>query len=530
MAYGYVPVDRDQSFLLPPDVRAWLPAGHLVWFVIDVVDEVDTSRLHARYRRGGVGRRAYHPEMLLALLIYAYCCGQRSSRQIERLCEVDVAYRVICAHHVPDHTTIARFRQAFADEVVGLFADVLELCAAAGMVKVGVVAVDGTKFAADASLRANRTRARVEAEIRVMLTEAEQIDAAEDDEFGGRRGDELPDEMVDRRSRLVRLRAARDELERRHKARQAEGDRVRVAYRQRQREGRERGGHRGGRVPTVLDPVEEAQANLDWERQRLADRQADYEARCEALGRRPRGAAPTTGGRRLRRAEARLATAQQRAAVATVSTKRSRRGKDDNNDTVNITDIDSGIMPTQGGGWAQGYNAQAAVSEDGIVVAADVTHDINDSGWCEPMSNATRSNLDNAGITEPVGTELFDAGYWSNSNGANVTDGIDGGPPSRLIATTKSYKQRQALREKGPASGPPPPGATPAEAMEHRLRSADGEALYKKRQHIVEPVFGAIKHDRGFRRFTQRGLDAVRAEWRLITATHNLMKLYRTIN
>ena len=193
----------------------------------------DTSALHARHPREGAGRRAYDPEMLLALLIYAYCTKQRSSRQIEWLCEVDVAYRVICANHVPDHTTIARFRQDFADDVVRLFADVLEMCAAAGLVNVGVVAVDGTKFAADASLRANRTRANIEAEIRTMLTEAEQVDAAEDDEFGDRRGDELPDELADRRRRLVRLREARDELERRRRARQAETDRVRGAYRQR---------------------------------------------------------------------------------------------------------------------------------------------------------------------------------------------------------------------------------------------------------------------------------------------------------
>ena len=184
MARGYIPVDRDRQFLLPPDVRGWLPEDHLVWFVIDVVEQLDTSVLHARHPREGAGRRAYDPEMLLALLIYAYCTKQRSSRQIERLCEVDVAYRVICANHVPDHTTIARFRQHFAADVVGLFADVLELCAAAGLVKVGVVAVDGTKFAADAALRANRTRARIEAEIRTMFAEAEQVDTAEDDEFG----------------------------------------------------------------------------------------------------------------------------------------------------------------------------------------------------------------------------------------------------------------------------------------------------------------------------------------------------------
>ena len=272
----------------------------------------------------------------------------------------------------------------------------------------------------------------------------------------------------------------------------------------------------------MLDPVEEAQANLDRELARLAQRKADYEARCTAQGRRPSGAPPSTGGRRVAQAVARLAKAQAAAAATSTAIPDS-----DDTEQVNVTDLDSRVMPTQGGGWVQGYNAQAAVSEDGIVVAADVAQDISDTGWCEPMSDATRNNLDDAGVTEPVGTFLFDAGYWSNANGANVTDHADG-RPSRLIATTKSHKQRQALRDKGPATGPPPPRATSAEAMEHRLRTAEGQALYSKRQHTVEPVFGDIKHDRGFRRFSRRGLDAARAEWQLITATHNLLKLHRS--
>ena len=128
MAHSYLPVDRDQGFLLPPDMREWLPQGHLVWFVLDVVERVDTSALHAAHPNDGVGRRAYDPDMLLALLVYAYCTKQRSSRQIERLCEVDVAYRVICGNHRPDHTTIARFRQRHAPVAKRLFTDVLVLC------------------------------------------------------------------------------------------------------------------------------------------------------------------------------------------------------------------------------------------------------------------------------------------------------------------------------------------------------------------------------------------------------------------
>ena len=156
MARDYLRVDRDQPFLLPPSMRDWLPEDHLAWFVLDVVDRLDTSALHARHPRGGVGRRAYDPDMLLALLLYAYCMGVRSSRQIERLCVVDVAFRVLAAGHRPDHTTIARFRQGHEDIAVQLFVDVLMLCAEAGLVRLGVVAIDGTKVEADASMKANR--------------------------------------------------------------------------------------------------------------------------------------------------------------------------------------------------------------------------------------------------------------------------------------------------------------------------------------------------------------------------------------
>src|SRR5437764_11995263 len=141
MALSYLPVDRSQPFLLPPDMAEWLPASHLVWFVLDVVAKVDTSSLHARHPNAGPGRRAYDPEMLLALLIYAYCSGQRSSRAIERLCEVDVASRISCANRAPAHTTIARFRQDHQPDAIRLFTDVLVLCAAAGLARVGIVSV-----------------------------------------------------------------------------------------------------------------------------------------------------------------------------------------------------------------------------------------------------------------------------------------------------------------------------------------------------------------------------------------------------
>ncbi len=196
MAHRYVPVVRDRLFLLPPDMGEWLEEGHLAWFVIDVVDKVDTSILHKRHPNDGVGRPAYNPDMMLALLIYAYCTKVRSSREIERLCRSDVAYRILGSDQQPDHSTIAAFRKDFAEFAKKLFGDVLGLAREAGADSVGVIAIDGTKMAADASRKKNRTRADIEAEVDKMFREAEAIDAAEDERFGDKRGDELPPELA----------------------------------------------------------------------------------------------------------------------------------------------------------------------------------------------------------------------------------------------------------------------------------------------------------------------------------------------
>ena len=249
MAFSYVPVDRDQLWLLPPSIQEWLPEGHLARFVIEVVERVDTTVLHQRHSLDGVGRRAFNPDMLLALLVYAYCGGVRSSRQIERLCEVDLGFRFITANRMPDHTTIARFRQRHQPEAVRLFSDVLELCAAAGLVTVGRVAVDGTKIAANASRKANRTRLQLEAEVAAMFADAGDVDAREDEMFGEARGDELPDDLVDPRTRKARLDAALAEVARMEAERRAERERAEAAERQRA----ERGHARPGRFPKASE-------------------------------------------------------------------------------------------------------------------------------------------------------------------------------------------------------------------------------------------------------------------------------------
>ena len=165
MAQNFLACDREQALLLPPDLRDWLPADHLAWFVLDVVDEIDITEFLAAYRQDGWGRAAFDPAMMVALMIYAYAIGERTSRRIEQRCREDIAFRVICANQVPDHATIARFRVRHEQALSELFSSVLGLCAQAGLVQVGLIAVDGTKVSADASKSANRTYEQIAREI-----------------------------------------------------------------------------------------------------------------------------------------------------------------------------------------------------------------------------------------------------------------------------------------------------------------------------------------------------------------------------
>src|SRR3954447_20435288 len=222
MAHNFLSCDREQDFLMPPSVRDWLPDGHLAYWLIEVVGELDLGAFYSVYRIDGSGRPAHEPRMMVTLLVYAYCVGERSSRQIERRCREDVAFRVLTANRAPDHTTISRFRARFAEPLAELFVQVLALCQKAGMVRVGTVAVDGTKMAANAGLGANRTYAAIRTEVQRIFDEADEVDAAEDELFGDARGDELPRALADSRSRKARLDEIQAELEAEHAAREAE--------------------------------------------------------------------------------------------------------------------------------------------------------------------------------------------------------------------------------------------------------------------------------------------------------------------
>jgi transposase len=194
--------------LMPPSVADWLPEDHLAWFVLDVVAELDMSGFRARYRQDGRGGAAYDPQLLLGVLVYAYCMGERSSRKIEKRLIEDVAYRVLAANQQPDHATIARFRAEHQDAIAGLFGQVLAVCARSGMLRPGLVAIDGTKLGANASRDASRTAEQLAEEI---LAEAAAVDAAED--AAGDAGPAVPAGPGGRGGRRERLRALLAELE-----------------------------------------------------------------------------------------------------------------------------------------------------------------------------------------------------------------------------------------------------------------------------------------------------------------------------
>jgi len=464
MAKTFRPYTLDQQLLLPPDLRAWLPEGHLALYVSDVVDALDLSAILRVYAaadpRGGV---PYHPAMLVKLLVYAYCIGMPSSRRIERATYEDVAMRVLAGDQHPDHDTIAAFRQQHFKALAGLFVQVLRLCQRAGLVTLGHVALDSTKVQANASKhkamsygRMQEAEGRLTREVEALLAEAARRDAAEDRQYGkGTRGDELPAELARRESRLVKIREAKAALEAEARAESevaAVAARARLAEREQQE--RERGKRSGGRPPAVPDPET---------------------------------AVPEP-------------TAQR-----------------------NFTDPESRIMrdgATQS--FVQAYNAQAAVdSHAQVIVAARVTQAPTDVQQLVPMFTQVHAHT---GQWPAVGTA--DAGYFSTANvTAEALQAVDLYIPPE--------KQPHGRRTTHSPAAPEPVGAdaTPAAVartqMRAKLATPAGQAHYRLRKSVVEPVFGQTKERRGFRRFSVRGLTKVAAEWDLICWTHNVLKLFR---
>jgi transposase len=540
MAKGYRPVRREQPFLLPPDMRQWLPAEHPVWLVIRAVeDHLDTSAFHAPRRTGGAGAAGYDPDMLVTLLLWAYAQGVTSSRRIEALCRTDVAFRVICAGSAPDHVTIARFRAGFPGVVETLFTGVLVLCARLGMGKLGMVALDGTKIAANAARAANRTEEGLRKLAAERVAAHAAADAAEDELFGaGRRGDEVPPEAVHPATRDARIARALAELEAERRAAEAERDAQARAY----LEALESGPPPAGPPPAAA-AVTAARLRLEraeaGQRAKVAAWQAQRAAEDAA------GIKRAPGGRKPFAPEAHAGVAKARAALARAGARaadkeRKAAAKKGPGPVRNLTDTDSRLMPVRGGGFLQGYNAQHDVSEDGLILATELTQDTTDTEWFEPM---LRRAEDAAALitahrpppppggpgttaspaTGDIGLFLADAGYCSEHN---LT--IDG--PDRLIATGKhrdlEKTARQAATGHGTAAQASPDGATAA--MAARLAAPEGITAYRQRGHIAETPHGHIKHNLRFRQLSVRGKPRAAAEWKFACTVCNLFKAITT--
>ena len=226
MGKTYLPYDPDQLLLLPPSLRDWLPEGHLAYFISDAVDQLEMVSIYAVYEKEARGQLPYHPQMLVKILLYGYCKGVASSRKIAKACEEDIGFRILAAGNHPDFRTISDFRKRHLKALAGLFVEVLRLCQNAGLVKLGHVALDGTKMKANASKHKAMSYGRIlkreeelKKEVDELLRRAQSVDNQEDQQYGKDiRGDELPKELAFRATRLKRLREAKAALEERAKA------------------------------------------------------------------------------------------------------------------------------------------------------------------------------------------------------------------------------------------------------------------------------------------------------------------------
>lgn len=465
----------------------WLPDDHLVYFLLDVVDELDLDSIEGvRAAKDQRGNKPYSARMMVALLLYAYCRGVFSSRKIARATHENVAFRVLAAGAHPDFSRIAAFRREHLDALASLFTQILELCRRAGLVKLGHVALDGTKIQASASKhkamsyeRMVQTEARLDGEITQLLKQAESADQADDAALGeGNDVDDIPAELARREARLVVIRKARQELE--DEARQA-----RVAHLRELAEGcAERA------VSGETQKQRSLNQTLERKRREEANALSDDDDDDEPPFKTDDG-------------------------LAKHRPKALKDGSPHPSAQRNFTDADSRIM-CSGGEFMQGYNCQAVVdAEHQVVIAAALTNQPPDAEHLEPMLAMAISNCEQA----PDNLSA-DKGYWSQS-----VERLQRDTDTDLLISVERKKSWEEDRSR--TEGPPPSTASPMEQMRWKLRTDHGRALYSKRKAIVEPVFGQIKEARGFRRFLLRGLGSVAAEWQLICLTHNLLKLYR---
>ena len=436
MPSNYRAYQPEQSYLLPPSPSDWLPENHLAFFTSEVVDEMDLSGFRVKQEEGDPrGNQAFHPSMMLKILIYAYATGTFSSRRIAQKIEEDVAFRVLAAGNFPQHRTICDFRLEHLQKFVELFKQVVLIAKNSGLIKLGRIAIDGTKVKANASRhkamsydRMKQEEKKLESEIAELVKQAERTDRKEDQEYGSEnRGDELPEEMQRRETRLKKIREAKKRLE----ERQADEDRA-------------KGRHEGDGGQPEGKKGQPFKSEFGQPREKAQD---------------------------------------------------------------NFTDPESRIMK-MGNGFEQSYNAQASVDEaHQIIVAVGVTNCAGDNTQLIPMIEATEATTG-----ETPRQVVADAGYRSDENfeqieAMNIDGVIAFGREKKADAPTISPSKKATQR------------------MKEKLATPEGEAAYRRRKVIVEPVFGWIKSVLGFRQFSMRGQQKANAEWHLVCLAMNLRRM-----
>jgi transposase/cytochrome c5 len=453
----------DQMLLLPPSLDEWLPEDHLARFVADLVDEVlDLAPILASYTEKR-GRPPYDPRLMVRLLIYGYTTGVRSSRAIERRCTDDVAFRYLAAGAGPDYRSISRFRARHLDALADIFTQSLHLAQRLGMVKMGRIALDGTKLEANASKHKAMSYARlvereqqVEAEIAdleataaALLADAAATDAAEDERLGaGGKDADLPAELDRREKRLAKMQAARAQIE--------------------------------------AEAAQKARKHAEDKERRRQDRAGEDDPDAvEAAG---------------------------RAAADTARPKDKAQ--------ANFTDPESRIMKNSDGAYIQAYNAQAVVDDaHQIITAADVTTNPADALFYTAMLDQSAANT---GIH--ARQVLVDAGYCSEANLAAAAERKTEHGTDTFMATGRLAHDEQVPAA---PRGRIRKDATLRERMARKLRTKPGRAAYSRRKAIVEPVFGQIMTCQMGRELLLRGEAGARGEWRLLAACHNLRKIFR---
>jgi transposase len=515
--------EGDQGWLLPPDPREWLPPGHLAWAVRSAVAGMDLAPFLAWYRSDGQGKRAYHPRLMVGLVMYCYGKGIRSSRAVEMATWDDVGARVICGGLHPDHATVARFVTRHAGPVKGLLVQSLAACAAQGLVSVDVVAGDGTKVKANASMAAGATAAQLEAdiagleallaaEVEAWFAQAQAADAAEDALFGegGEDGGGAGPGAGGATMTLARLTG---KIVRRQKAK------ARLDAEAAERQAEATAAHQD-----KITRLEARAAARRADAERLAAetdaRVADYQRRAAAKAaagsrKRPDGRVPVPADRHIvvRRARQALAAAEQ--ALAAARAAPAAAALPANPPKANTTDPASRVMPAKKGGFDQLHNVQVLAGKHQVIYAIATHDNPTDTGALHPLLERARANLDTAGIPGPLAKALFDAGYASEDNFTATCE------PELYVAITKEARQTGRLRD----------GHKPAtmkdswQQMAARLDAPEGKALYRQRAGIIEPVFAQLFARLG-RNLHYRDTKAD-LELHLWAASHNLLKAIR---